>query len=52
LLSGLARERDLYAVSYKIRQPLPKRLMANVDSALEKVDAAAWRKRFESRLPR
>jgi serine protease SohB len=52
LLAGLAKDRDLYRVCFKIRQPLPKRLMANVDSALEKVDAAAWRQRFESRLPR
>lgn len=52
LLAGLAQDRDLYRVSFKIRQPLPKRLMANVDAVLEKVDAAAWRKRFESRLPR
>lgn len=52
LLAELAAERDLYSVSYKIRQPLPKRLMANVDSAMEKIDAATWRKRFESRLPR
>jgi hypothetical protein len=26
--------------------------MSNVDGALEKVDAASWRRRFESRLPR
>jgi serine protease SohB len=52
LLAGLVQDRDLYRVSYRIRQPLPKRLMANVDGVLEKVDAAAWRKRFDSRLPR
>jgi serine protease SohB len=52
LLATLAKDRDLYRVSFKIRQPLPKRLMASVDSALENVDAAAWRQRFESRLPR
>ncbi|MDH5499859.1 MAG: protease SohB, partial [Gammaproteobacteria bacterium] len=51
-LTELAKDRELYRVSYKIKQPLPKRLMANVDSALEKVDAAAWRQRFESRIPR
>jgi len=52
MLAGLAADRDLFRVNFKIRQPLPKRLMANVDGVLEKVDAAAWRKRFESRLPR
>ncbi|HSD68913.1 MAG TPA: protease SohB [Woeseiaceae bacterium] len=52
LLAGLAPDRDLFRVNFRIRQPLPKRLMANVDGLLEKADAAAWRKRFESRLPR
>jgi serine protease SohB len=52
LLAELAGERDLFRVSYKIKQPLQKRLMANVDSVLEKVDAVGWRRRFESRLPR
>ena len=52
LLRSLAETRDLYQVAYKIKQPLQKRLMANVDGALEKVDTARWRRRFESRLPR
>lgn len=52
VIAGLVAERDLYQVAYRVRQPLPKRLMANIDSALEKVDAASWRQRFESRLPR
>lgn len=52
LLRELAAERDLYQVAYKIKQPLQKRLMANIDSALEKAAAARWRQRFESRLPR
>ncbi len=52
LLKELAEERDLYQVTYKIKKPLQKRLMANIDSVLEKVDAAGWRRRFESRLPR
>ncbi|MCH8248647.1 MAG: protease SohB [Proteobacteria bacterium] len=52
VLSERAAERDLYLVSYKIKQPLQKRLLANIDSALEKVDAAGWRRQFESRLPR
>jgi serine protease SohB len=52
LLRELADDRDLYGVSYKIKQPLQKRLMASVDSAFEKAAAARWRQKFESRLPR
>ena len=52
LLTQRAAERDLYRVSYKIKQPLQKRVMSNIDGALEKVDALSWRRRFESRLPR
>jgi len=52
LLAGLGADRDLYRVSYRVKQPLQKRLFASVDSALERFDAAAWRRRFESRLPR
>ena len=52
VLGARAAERDLYRVEYKIKKPLQKRIMAGVDSAIEKVDAAGWRRRFESRLPR
>ncbi|MBT8089391.1 MAG: protease SohB [Gammaproteobacteria bacterium] len=52
LLKEQASNRDLYLVSYKIKQPLQKRVLANIDSLLEKADAAGWRRRFESRLPR
>ena len=52
LLIERAADRDLYALTYRIKQPLQKRLMAKIDSTLEKVDAAGWRRRFESRLPR
>jgi serine protease SohB len=52
LLADLAREWDLYHVAFKIKQPLQKRLMANVDSSLEKLEAAGWRRRIESQLPR
>ena len=52
LLGELVGKRDLYSVTYKIKQPLQKRLMGGIDSALEKADAAGWRQRFESRLPR
>jgi serine protease SohB len=52
LLANLAKNHELYRIAWKIKQPLQKRLMANVDSALEKVDSAGWRRHFESRLPR
>jgi len=52
LLSDLVGERDLYLVTYKIKLPLQKRLLGGIDSAMEKADAAGWRQRFESRLPR
>jgi serine protease SohB len=52
LLSDLSADRDLYSLSFKFKQPLQKRLMSSVDGVLEKADAAGWRRRFESRLPR
>lgn len=52
LLAELAKDCDLYRVHYKIKQPLQKRLLANVDALIEKADAARWRRRFETRLPR
>jgi len=52
LLRKKAKDRDLYLIQYKIKQPLQKRLMGNVDSAIEKADAAGWRRKVESRLPR
>jgi serine protease SohB len=52
LLAELAAERDLYHVAYRIKQPLQRRLMANIDALLDKAGTAGWRRRFESRLPR
>jgi serine protease SohB len=52
LLANLAAERDLYRVAFKIKQPFQKRLMANVDSTMEKLEAGTWRRNIESRLPR
>jgi serine protease SohB len=52
LLADLAKDRDLYSVSFKVKQPLQKRLMANVDGAIQKLDDTGWRRRFEARLPR
>ena len=52
LIAELIADRELYQVAFRVKQPLQKRLMANIDGALEKVDATGWRRRFESRLPR
>jgi len=52
LLAELVVDRDIYHLAYKIKQPLQKRLLVGVDGVIEKVDAAGWRRRFESRLPR
>ena len=52
LLSERSEARDLYHLTYKIKQPLQKRVMANIDGLLEKAESMNWRQRFESRLPR
>jgi serine protease SohB len=52
LLAERGRDRDLYRVAFRVKQPLQKRLMASVDGAIERADALAWRRRFDSRLPR
>ena len=52
LLAERGGERDLFRVAFKVKQPLQKRLMAGVDSAVERADSLAWRRRFDSRLPR
>lgn len=52
LLRERAADRDLFEVGYKIKQPLQKRLMANIDGAIEKAAALRFRQHFESRLPR
>ncbi len=52
LLASKVADRELFRVTWKIRQPLQKRLMHSVDSALERVAASRWREHFESRLPR
>ena len=52
LLLERAATRDIYRLSYRIKQPLQKRLMSNIDGAMDKLDSAGWDRRFESRLPR
>jgi serine protease SohB len=51
-LAAMVDTRDIYRVTYKVKQPLQKRLLGSVDSALDKFDAARWRRHFESRLAR
>ncbi len=52
LLAGMAKDRDLYRVAYKMKMPLQRRLLSSVDNMLERVDNLYWRRRFETRLPR
>jgi len=52
LLAELVADRDVYHLSFKVKQSLQKRLLAGADGAMEKLDAAGWRRRFEGRLPR
>lgn len=52
LLTELVDDKQLFRLHYKVKQPLQKRLMSNVDGALAQFDEARWRRRFESRLPR
>ena len=52
LLAELAKDHSLYRLTYKIKQPLQKRLLAGADAALDRVESLGWRRRFEDRLPR
>jgi serine protease SohB len=52
VLADLAKDFDLYRVSYKVKQPLQKRLMSRFESLLERLESVSWRRRFESSLPR
>jgi serine protease SohB len=52
LLAELASDHDIFKLTYKVRQPLQKRLMAGADALAERIDSVSWKRRFESRLPR
>jgi len=52
LLAELASTHDLFKLTYKVKQPLQKRLLAGADAAAERLDNFSWKRRFESRLPR
>ena len=49
LLIEMSKKYDIFSVKLKIKKPLKKRLMSNIDSLLEKVDDIRWKKRFETR---
>ena len=49
LLIEMSKKYDIFSVKLKIKEPLKKRLMSNIDSLLEKVDDIRWKKRFETR---
>ena len=52
LLTELGREKDLFHLTYRVKQPLQKRLLSSVDGAMQRIDETRWRRHFESRLPR
>ena len=49
LLIEMSKKYDIFSVKLKIKEPLKKRLMSNIDSLLEKVDDIRWKKRFETK---
>ena len=52
LLTSLAIEHNVYRVSYKVKISLQRRILANADALISRIDMLEWRRRFESRLPR
>ncbi len=52
LLTSLAIDRNVYRVSYKVKMSLQRRILANADALMSRIDTLEWRRRFESRLPR
>ena len=49
LLIEMAKKYEIFSVKLKIKKPLKKRLLSNIDSLLEKVDDIRWKKRFETK---
>lgn len=49
LLIEMAKQYEIFSVKLKIKKPLKKRLLSNIDSLLEKVDDIRWKKRFETK---
>ena len=49
LLIEIAKKYEIFSVKLKVKKPLKKRLLSNIDSLLEKVDDIRWKKRFETK---
>ncbi|MBR78492.1 MAG: protease SohB [Woeseiaceae bacterium] len=49
LLIEMAKKYEIFSVKLKIKKPLKKRLLSNIDSLLEKVDDIRWKKSFETK---
>ena len=49
LLIQMAKKYEIFSVKLKVKKPLKKRLLSNIDSLLEKVDDIRWKKRFETK---
>ncbi len=49
LLVKAVEERDVYRVSYHVKQPLPKKVLASVDALAERAADILWRRLQESR---
>ena len=49
LLIEMAKKYEIFSVKLKIKKPLKKRLLSNIDSLFEKVDDIRWKKRFETK---
>ena len=49
LLIEMAKKYEIFSVKLKLKKPLKKRLLSNIDSLLEKVDDIRWKKRFETK---
>tara|TARA_B100000530_G_C15921995_1_gene473474 strand:+ start:164 stop:1174 length:1011 start_codon:yes stop_codon:yes gene_type:complete len=49
LLIEMAKKYEIFSVKLKVKKPLKKRLLSNIDSLLEKVDDIRWKKRFETK---
>ena len=49
LLIEMAKKYEIFSVKLKVKKPLKKRLLSNIDSLLEKIDDIRWKKRFETK---
>ncbi|MEJ2601874.1 MAG: protease SohB [Gammaproteobacteria bacterium] len=52
LLAGAVEGRDVYKVSYEVKQPLPKKVLHSMDALAERAADIVWRRLQESRYLR